>query len=49
MSPIQICCNTLLIQDDVWSDSYVTTIGVDFKIKTLDIADKSVKLQIVIY
>ena len=32
--------------DDTWSDSYVTTIGVDFKIKTLDIDGKSVKLQI---
>ena len=32
--------------DDTWSDSYVTTIGVDFKIKTLDIDSKSVKLQI---
>ncbi len=32
--------------DDTWSDSYVTTIGVDFKIKTLDVDGKSVKLQI---
>ena len=32
--------------DDTWSDSYVTTIGVDFKIKTLDLDGKSVKLQI---
>ena len=32
--------------DDTWSDSYVTTIGVDFKIKTLDVEGKSVKLQI---
>ena len=32
--------------DDTFSDSYVTTIGVDFKIKTLDIDSKSCKLQI---
>ncbi len=32
--------------DDTFSDSYVTTIGVDFKIKTLDIDGKSCKLQI---
>ena len=32
--------------DDTFSDSYVTTIGVDFKIKTLDIDGKSYKLQI---
>ena len=32
--------------DDTFSDSYVTTIGVDFKIKTLDVDGKSVKLQI---
>ena len=32
--------------DDTFSDSYVTTIGVDFKIKTIDIEGKSCKLQI---
>ena len=32
--------------DDTLTDSYVTTIGVDFKIKTLDVDVKSVKLQI---
>jgi Ras-related protein Rab-1A len=32
--------------DDTFSDSYVTTIGVDFKIKTIDIDSKSCKLQI---
>ena len=32
--------------DDTFSESYVTTIGVDFKIKTLDIDGKSCKLQI---
>ena len=32
--------------DDTFSDNYVTTIGVDFKIKTIDIDSKSCKLQI---
>ena len=41
----------------MWTENYITTIGVDFvniyiivqKIKTLDLCDKSVKLQIVYY
>ena len=32
--------------DDVWNDVFVPTIGVDFKIKTLKINEKNVKLQI---
>ena len=32
--------------DSVWSDTFVPTIGVDFKVKTIDINDKKVKLQI---
>ena len=32
--------------DAVWSDTFVPTIGVDFKVKTIDIGDKKVKLQI---
>ena len=39
-------CLLLRFTEDSWSESYVTTIGVDFKIKTLDIESKSVKLQI---
>ena len=39
-------CLLIRFTDDSWSDSYVTTIGVDFKIKTLDVDGKSVKLQI---
>ena len=39
-------CLLIRFTDDTWSDSYVTTIGVDFKIKTLDVDGKSVKLQI---
>ena len=32
--------------DDIWNDTFVPTIGVDFKIKTLDIDQKNVKMQI---
>jgi small GTP-binding protein len=32
--------------DDTYTDSYIATIGVDFKIRTLDIDGKCVKLQI---
>ena len=32
--------------DDIWNDTFVPTIGVDFKIKTLEIDRKKVKLQI---
>jgi Ras-related protein Rab-1A len=30
--------------DDTFSESYLTTIGVDFKFKTIQITDKKVKL-----
>jgi len=41
-------CLLLRFADDAWSDNYdVTTIGVDFKIKTLEIDGKYAKLQIV--
>ena len=39
-------CLLIRFTDDTFSDSYVTTIGVDFKIKTLDVEEKSCKLQI---
>ncbi|CAD5217571.1 unnamed protein product [Bursaphelenchus okinawaensis] len=32
--------------DNVFSNSYITTIGVDFKIRTITVMDKKVKLQI---
>ena len=32
--------------DDIWNDTFVPTIGVDFKIKTFDIDDKRIKMQI---
>ena len=32
--------------DSVWNDAFVPTIGVDFKVKTLDINNQKVKMQI---
>ena len=32
--------------DDMWNDTFVPTIGVDFKIKTFDIDEKKIKMQI---
>ena len=32
--------------DDIWNDTFVPTIGVDFKIKTFEIDSKKVKMQI---
>ena len=34
-------------QDDSFSESYLTTIGVDFRFKTLELNGKRIKLQIV--
>ena len=40
--------SSLLVRfvDDVWEENFVPTIGVDFKLKTLEIDGKKVKLQI---
>ena len=32
--------------DSVWNETFVPTIGVDFKVKTVEIGDKKVKMQI---
>merc|ERR1719384_1662716 len=39
-------CLLLRFADDTYTDSFICTIGVDFKIKTFDMNDKIVKLQI---
>uniref|UniRef100_H9H629 small monomeric GTPase n=1 Tax=Monodelphis domestica TaxID=13616 RepID=H9H629_MONDO len=39
-------CLLLRFADDTYSDSYVSTIGVDFKIRTIQLDGKIVKLQI---
>jgi Ras-related protein Rab-1A len=39
-------CLLLRFAEDMFSDNYISTIGVDFKIRKLEVEDKSVKLQI---
>ena len=39
-------CLLLRFADDTFSDSYISTIGVDFKIRTVEMEGKTVKLQI---
>ncbi|KAF4741507.1 Ras- protein rabd1 [Perkinsus olseni] len=39
-------CLLLRFADDSFTDSYITTIGVDFRFRTIPVSDKTVKLQI---
>eukprot|EP00924_Labyrinthula_sp_SR-Ha-C_P010685 snap_masked-scaffold_49-processed-gene-1.49-mRNA-1 protein AED:0.39 eAED:0.39 QI:0/-1/0/1/-1/1/1/0/202 len=39
-------CLLLRFADDTYTDSYISTIGVDFKIRTIDLDSKTIKLQI---
>lgn len=39
-------CLLLRFADDTYTDSYISTIGVDFKIRTVEIEGKTTKLQI---
>ncbi|CAB0006698.1 unnamed protein product [Nesidiocoris tenuis] len=39
-------CLLLRFADDLYSENYISTIGVDFKIRTVQLDDKIVKLQI---
>ncbi|ESN99910.1 hypothetical protein HELRODRAFT_185778 [Helobdella robusta] len=39
-------CLLLRFADDTYTESYISTIGVDFKIKTLQLDGKNIKLQI---
>ncbi|KAH9256634.1 Ras-like GTP-binding protein YPT1 [Batrachochytrium salamandrivorans] len=39
-------CLLLRFADDVFTESYISTIGVDFKIRTLELQGKTLKLQI---
>ncbi|CEH14143.1 rab-type small gtp-binding protein [Ceraceosorus bombacis] len=39
-------CLLLRFCDDAWTPSFITTIGIDFKIRTIDLDGKRVKLQI---
>ena len=35
-------------QDDTFSENFISTIGVDFKIRTVDLEGKTIKMQIVL-
>lgn len=39
-------CLLLRFSDDTYTESYISTIGVDFKIRTIELEGKQVKLQI---
>jgi len=39
-------CLLLRFSDDIFTDSFISTIGVDFKIRTIDLDGKRIKLQI---
>uniref|UniRef100_A0AAY5EBP0 RAB1A, member RAS oncogene family b n=1 Tax=Electrophorus electricus TaxID=8005 RepID=A0AAY5EBP0_ELEEL len=39
-------CLLLRFADDMYTESYISTIGVDFKIRTIDLDGKTIKLQI---
>ena len=39
-------CLLMCFADDQWQESYISTIGVDFKIRTIELEGKTVKLQI---
>ena len=39
-------CLLLRFADDAYTESYISTIGVDFKIRTIELEGKTVKLQI---
>ena len=40
-------CLLLRFADDTYTESYISTIGVDFKIRTIELDGKVIKLQIV--
>jgi GTPase SAR1 family protein len=42
-------CVLCRFSDDSFSSSFISTIGIDFKIKTIDLDGKKIKLQIWYY
>ena len=43
-APSMLCARAA---DDTYTESYISTIGVDFKIRTVELDGKTIKLQIV--
>ncbi|XP_078062349.1 ras-related protein Rab-13-like, partial [Mustelus asterias] len=39
-------CLIIRFADDNFNSTYISTIGIDFKIKTVDVAGKKIKLQV---
>ena len=39
-----LCC--FRFADDTYTESYISTIGVDFKIRTIELDGKTIKLQV---
>ena len=39
-------CLLIRFADDTYTETYISTIGVDFKIKTIELDGKTIKLQI---
>ena len=47
---IQLCKkNISRFADDTYTESYISTIGVDFKIRTIELDGKTIKLQVLIW
>lgn len=44
---VQSISTATTFQDDTYTESYISTIGVDFKIRTIELDGKTIKLQIV--
>ena len=47
MAGVGKSCLLLRFCDDAWTPSFITTIGIDFKIRTIELDGKRIKLQIV--
>uniref|UniRef100_A0A8B9JDZ1 RAB1A, member RAS oncogene family a n=1 Tax=Astyanax mexicanus TaxID=7994 RepID=A0A8B9JDZ1_ASTMX len=43
---VYLCFSSVFAQDDTYTESYISTIGVDFKIRTIELDGKTIKLQI---
>jgi len=48
MSGVGKSCLLLRFCDDAWTPSFITTIGIDFKIRTIELDGNRIKLQIVL-